>query len=246
MELSFRKFVLWNNLMRIQDGLYGVCTDKQWTLVIIKGKVIEPLNQYSYDEIIKADKDCVIVSKNGKQSFLGFDDNTNKVFNPISCEFDSIKICDNGVFIVERNNKYGYVFYEESTKAYSYKIECLFDWVSSFSITSYANYYGPLADVIYEGQQYVIDKAGHLWKPGLPWVMWFLLIDFSALLAVGGTMLYDMIVNGHSFYEAKHSTEYWGIFLFLWILCVFIFGKIAMTEKGALILTKINLQKQKE
>lgn len=238
MELSFRKFVLWNNLIRIQDGLYGVCTDKQWTLVITKDKVIEPLNQYSYDEIIKADKDYAIVSKNGKQSFLGFDDNTNKVFNPISCEFDSIKICNHGVFIVELNNKYGYVFYEESTKVYSYKIECLLDWASPFSTIKYDD---PMAKVIYKGKQYEIDKAGCLWKSGLYWGWWFFLIDFSALLAVGGTMLYDMIVNGHSFHEAQ-STEYWGIFLFLWVLCVFILWKYI--EDKILIPTKINLQKK--
>lgn len=170
-EDTFHTYMYGRHLTKIRDGLYWGYRNEHWVLVNIKNHAIEEL--YSYDKmhiifngmhIIGDDATkeklgvpvAIVVSKNDKSWFWDFDDATNQAINPLSCEFDDIKVCvESNVFIVRCGNKYGCVFQEGNTLYYP--INCVLDAMPS------AVPGGGKAEVKYNGKKFFMDKEGLLW-----------------------------------------------------------------------------------
>lgn len=241
MEKSLQKYFLWESLISIQPGLYGILEqeDKDWILVIAENGIIQ-FSQYFFDDIIQNNNGSVVVSKNGKWVFFNYNTRKHQIVY-ILRDIDEIGICQDGIFIVKQNNKYGYIFYNRTTKTYNYMIRCILDAAGSFGI-GYENGL-EMAAVKYNGKSYLLDKNCKLWEK-LPFFN-------KGLISIGFCSLFvsfiAVIILSEMIREFSWDDIYKTIFSVMAFFIIFILSfMLYSTTVKTLVVTKIDLQNIKE
>lgn len=212
LETDANTYQLYDEVIKISHTHYAGKKDEKWVIITIQNKKIVLLTQHKYDIFTIYSGSLIIIAKHRKYKFFQYIN--GRFVNTLPVAFDDFYNCRDGVFIVKRNNKYGYVFYEN--QILNRYIECLLDEAAPFS----NRYNREMAKVTYNGNTYLLDKEGGLWKKSWStfFLMMFFITWFLGVFAFGASWLYTKVFDFFSWRDPTNIIDCWIVWSVVFVI----------------------------
>lgn len=168
----------------------------------LKGLMEDSFGNYQlWDQMSNSERGYYCVAKDDKWAVVTI--RHKRIEQVTAYEYDYFSPFIEGAAIVKQNGKYGYLLYDKDTNKMR-MLPRVLDDAKEFVITTKC-----VADVIYQGKSYEMDKKGNLYEKEKLERNWVEIIGTAffiwLFLVVGVGVLYNYVFNEMSLDEAYHA-----------------------------------------